>query len=338
MPMITRKNHNSTESLRPNEDVTGHQSGNQALENTTMPPPLHAEAVEAAEPPLLSDPLKTSYKRLSHSCSTKAARQINAQPPIIAQTANRKRKPTSTHHSAASGHAHPRYRTRSMMVVYYDSAIQEAFEALVRSIAGARNTLRKGKATANLKSRIASMGVGSDNPFAGPSDFAMLNPKLRGGITRSGLGLRDDPDDKTKDFEIADKDLETAQSLCEVAAHQFLRDGDCRLEIDGTRKRFEAALGLAKREVERIRTEQETEAVEAKKAEEKSSLNTSTDESMNEKVPFVEVVQQDSMAPEPVKEINFTGTGTIEIDDGSDAESVHIDISAIRNNIRVRRA
>lgn len=223
-----------------------------------------------------------------------------------------------------------------MIVVYYDSAIQDAFEALVRSIAGARNTLRKGKTTASFKARMASMGMGGDDPFAGPSQFAMLNPKIRGGFGRgTGLGLRDSPDSKMKEFEDTDKDLETAQNLCEVAAHQFLRDGDCRLEIEGTRKKFKAVLEIATKEVERLKEEDERErADEAKIAAETQAQ----DEALEEKSPIIELLQEKTMTPEPIKQINFTGTGTIEIDDGSDADSVQIDISAFRSNIRARKA
>lgn len=225
-----------------------------------------------------------------------------------------------------------------MIVVYYDSAIQDAFEALVKSIAGARNNLRKGKTTASFKARMASMGIGGDDPFAGPSEFAMLNPKMRG-----GLGLRDSSDSKMKEFEDADKDLETAQNLCEVAAHQFLRDGDCRLEIEGTRRRFHTVLELARMEVERLKKEEEREAKDAKEAQaaqeaEERTLVPTENENVEEKPPIIEIVQEKMMAPEPVKQIHFSGTGTIEIDDGSDAESVQIDISAFRTNIRARRA
>ena len=42
--------------------------------------------------------------------------------------------------------------------------------------------------------------------------------------------------------------------------------------------------------------------------------------------------------PPPLKEINFTGTGTIEIDDRSDAESVQLDLSAFKaRTMRARR-
>ncbi len=335
-PMITKKKHNSTESLRPNDHCTEAQMNppthneDQKPEDTTMPPP----PLTGSEP--LYIPPNPSYKCLSHASRPKIAGQNNVQPPLIPST-NRKRKPTSTHPSAMSEHAHPRYRTKSMIVVYYDSAIQDAFEALVRSIAGARNTLRKGKTTASFKARMASMGMDNDDPFAGPSEFAMLNPKRRGGLGRGGgPGLRDSPNSKMKEFEDADKNLDTAQSLCEVAAHQFLRDGDCRLEIEGTRKRFEAALDIARREVERLEEEEEREAKEAKEAEEKTLVP--TEEKLDERTPVVEIMQEKTIAPEPIKQVNLTGTGTIEIDDGSDVESVHIDMSAFRSNIRARRA
>lgn len=44
----------------------------------------------------------------------------------------------------------PRYRTRSMIIVYYDSQVQTAFEDLVKSISGTRNGMRKSKMAAKM--------------------------------------------------------------------------------------------------------------------------------------------------------------------------------------------
>ena len=233
-----------------------------------------------------------------------------------------------------------------MIVVYYDSTIQEALEVMVKLIAGARNKLRKGKSTASFKARMTSMGMGldgnsgSDGPFGGgPSDLTMLPPKMmRGGLGRTGgLGLRDTGGDtKMKEFEDADKELESAQSLCEVAAHQFLRDGDCRSEIEGTRKRFECCLSIAKKKVEQSRAEEEKEKQDQSDVEEKSSspVESEKPDAKKKPAPIIEILSEKMMAPEPMKHVTFTGTGTIEIDDESDAESVQIDLSAIRRTTR----
>lgn len=309
---LKKKKHNSTESLRPND-------GDDNIEDNTIIPPTDKYI-----------PPNPSYKCLSHASRPMVAPN-NA---LVAAEIRRKRKPGSGH-SKASGHA--RYRTKSMIIVYYDSAIQDSFESIVRNIAGARNTLRKGKTTASFKARMASIGVGmDDDPFSGPTKFKMMAPKMmRPSMPSTRLG---GPDllngGEMTSFEDADKDLETAQSLCEVAAHQFLRDGDCRLEIEGTRKRFQNVLELAQKEVGKLTEEEEKEkAKEAAEAEQKTD-----DIKMSTETPEVaEVVGgqvQPKMEPPPLKPINFTGTGAIEIDDGSDAESVHLDLSAFRRTRR----
>ena len=184
---------------------------------------------------------------------------------------------------------------------------------------------------------MASMGAQA-TAFSGTGgDFAILDPKLirSSGFSRTRLGpnMHGDSDVKMVEFDDADKDLETAQNLCEVGAHQFLRDGDCRLEITGTRSRFENVLEIARKEVEKLKTEEENGAKETEKKEEDVTVAQSKETS-----PVVEVEKK--MEPSPVvqtsiKQINITGTGTIEVDDGSDVESVQIDLSAIRRTRRV---
>ena len=50
-------------------------------------------------------------------------------------------------------------------------------------------------------------------------------------------------------FDTVDAELEAAQTLCEVGAHQVLRYGDCRDELGGTKQRFESMLELAHEQV-----------------------------------------------------------------------------------------
>ena len=213
----------------------------------------------------------------------------------------------------------------------------------MKSIAGARNNLRKGKNAATFKARMASMGMG---PPSGPSsraldDFPVLDPKkMTPALARAKWG-RQSGGNPMKCFEEADRDLEEAQNLCERAAHQFLRDGDCHTEIEGTRKRFLNCEGIAKIEVDRFRKEEEAE--EAEKAqevketegEEKMTLGESAPPVVGGKTMTVDVV--DKMDQPPLKQFNLPGTGTIEIDDGSDDESVQVDMSVIRRTVRSTR-
>lgn len=313
--MIKRK-HNSIESLRPNDN-----------DNDVPDPPSDLALFNV--PADVYSPPNPSYKCISGVSRPKIAGTTNAH---LIQELKRKRKPGSDTPSAASGR--PRYRTKSMVVVYYDGAIQDAFESIVRSISGARNNLRKGKVTASFKARMASMDV-EQNPFAAAGEFAMLNPKMmRNGFSRIRLSPDIDghSDVKLEGFDDADKDLEAAQSLCEVGAHQFLREGDCRLEIEGMRKKFEGVLEVARKEVERLKLEEEKETENEKKED-------LVVEQPKENSPTVHIVEKNLEPslemPPPLKQINFTGTGTIEVDDGSDAESVHIDLSAFRRTRRL---
>lgn len=286
---LTRKKHDSTESLRPKHKGFGEADD---------------AAVIVNEISLPSAPSRPSTP--------------NKDSAMFLQEVRRKRKPNS----GCSGASGPqRYRTRSMIVVYYDSIIQEGFEHMVRNIATARNQLRKGRAAVSFKARMASLGV-EENPFAAVEDFAMLNPK----VTRSTgpRSTRTNLDDlcagAIRVFEEADNDMEAAQSLCEVAAHQFLRDGDCDEEIQGIRTRLENCRRLAQKEMESSR--QRREEAEAK-------VEDSSWSEPKNAVDIDEIVNVRAAKP-----VNYNGTCGIEVDDTSDTNSIHVHLNAFQ---RVRR-
>lgn len=304
---LSRRKRGSTESLRPNDD--------DAIYQTT--------AVPANE--------KSSSGGLGMPNSN--VDSANAMGDV-----KRKRKCSTV--SGASGIR--RYRTRSMIIVYYDSAIQDAFESLVRHIASARNNLRKGKTTATFKARMIALGM-EENPFV-PGDFAMLSSRTMPvpRSSRTGKPIMPPskvgkPHERVPAFEEADKDLEAAQSLCEVAAHQFLRDGDCTEEIQGTRLKFESCLRMAQQEVELLRREQqkpeESEEPKTPKSEEPKKETISAEQSTSKMITLNEKV--DLSNPQPKTSI-YAGINSIEVDDGiSEASSIHLDLSAFR---RPRRA
>ncbi|MCJ1225637.1 hypothetical protein MMC12_002286 [Toensbergia leucococca] len=224
----------------------------------------------------------------------------------------RKRKPTSLM-SGASGPQ--KYRTRSMVIVHYDSIIQESFELLVRNIAGARNNLRKARTAASLKARMASLesDAASDNFVV--LSVKMMQPRLA--ENRTGPNVRNEHHSSA--YDVIDKELEAAQNLCEVAAHQFLRDGDCSDEIEGTRTSFEMCLQVAQREAEIIRKDEEQKALQQ-------------DQISEETRSFDIVEKVEEYMPKPIEGVE---TGAIEVDDDSDASSIHIDLSALRRTRRV---
>ena len=243
----------------------------------------------------------------------------NTANDVLAVTeARRKRKPGSAL-SLASGPQ--KYRLRSMIIVYYNSDIQEAFELLVRNIAGARNDLRKGRTAANFKKRLASLDMGLPPFSAGGEsglDFKIGRPTKK---------TAPEADDDSAVFDVIDKDLENAQILCERAAHQMLREGDCKEEILGTKNSFQNSLKLAEQELEKFRAEEVEEAEEAEKTEE--APNEPPTETL------VHIDPEIKIAATTVKPIEFAGIGSIEVDDRSEVESFHIDLSAIRRARRV---
>lgn len=135
-------------------------------------------------------------------------------------------------------------------------------------------------------------------------------------------------------FDHADKCLEMAQSLCEVAAHQFLRDGDCRAELEGTRLRFEGCLRVAEQEVARLRQEEDDAVHEdEEKEEEKEEAEEEEEE---------EEQQQENGPDRLMLKVNHQARfesskiGMIEVDDDDDGtHSIHIDLSAFRRTRRV---
>ena len=305
---LTRKKKNaSTESLRPDKDMNPATSLQNNEEGANIAPsaPALASTIDASN----------AYNIRSN------------------QELRRKRRAGSDF-SGEQPSSQCRYRTKNMIVVYYDSEIQEALEAFVQNIATARNTLRKGRHAATFKSRMKSLGTAPPR-LENKNDRAeslVLDPKmlLGPGLARTRLG--GSGVNEMKCFEDADRNLEQAQSLCEKAAHQFLRDGDCHMEIKETRKRFINCEEIAKREAEKLRNQER----DNEEFEEEGTLigePTPPDDQLDEKPIMVDIAAK--MGPTPM---NFAGTGVIEIDDTSDGESVHIDMSAIRRTVRSTRA
>ncbi|KAI9745607.1 MAG: hypothetical protein M1818_001141 [Claussenomyces sp. TS43310] len=375
-PTRSLKNQGSTESLklkdgdepypaagvaakRDSRDLPSSNHGNRAF--ATPPTPSPSTPEQSAPPliPLASHPgssvqRQTSRRRLTPQSATKAP----TSPPAIAKpplsTPFRKRK-TNSLASNTSVEGLPKFRTRSMIIVYYDSAVQNAFEELVKRISSSRNAMRKGKMAARMAEmrRVAELdAVGDDedgndipsiNPrptdvqstrtrigsdsgnalVAGPidtdddeEDYPMPKldfistrrmgsasggrtavvlpqntgtftdnvpirrpnmPNLRAGLRRGtrhmvapgGTGSRHGANQNI--FDELDAGLEWCQSMCEHAAHQFLRDGDCGIEIEGIKRRLGEVRQTAEREV-RIAIEQKTDSA-AKLEKSRASLS-----------------------------------------------------------------
>lgn len=157
------------------------------------------------------------------------------------------------------------YRTRSMIIVYYDSYVQGFFDELVRFVSSSRNLMRKAKMAAKV-AQIKKMaevemtksdGNGDDNAANDPlpSLRYISSRRLGGAATRPGGGpgsTQDAPDA----YDHLDKGLEFVQGTCEHGAHQFLRDADCNEEIKKIKEKMREVLDMAHKETERIKNEE----------------------------------------------------------------------------------
>jgi hypothetical protein len=207
-----------------------------------------------------------------------------------------------------------------MIIVYYDSAVQLAFEELVKLISVSRNAMRKGKMAARMAEmkRLAEMETGSDEdekdditalkphglrngsavcaykrPLEADEGGDEETPKLQFVSTRRMGPSRDSPTGAAANlrnrasnttlspatrrmiipgykgnpvvresgsfgsiFDELDTGLEWCQSMCEHAAHQFLRDGTCDTEIVGIKKRLWEVREVAEREKVKVMEEE----------------------------------------------------------------------------------
>ncbi|MCJ1477627.1 hypothetical protein MMC13_006300 [Lambiella insularis] len=289
---IRRKKNCSTESLRPN-DASLH-------DNIPLPTP---------------EPL-TSPNRVEIKPDSKHIFQQYREEKL-----RRKRKSGSI----ASGASGPqRFRTRMSMIVYYDSAIQDGFEMLVRNVASARNNLRKGKLAASFKARLTAMGV-EESPFGDHGIIQLRHPNIPQ-LPKSRNGPYTTEGDIFDAFDLVDKNLETAQSLCEVGAHQFLRDGNCADEIAGTKEQFENCLLLARQHVVVLHTQKAKET----EAEEQRQRQAMLSQQPPDRVMHVDEASLGSRKTN----ITLASSGAIEVDDASDTSSVHVDLTAFRSTRR----
>ncbi|KAF2102888.1 hypothetical protein NA57DRAFT_71873 [Rhizodiscina lignyota] len=155
----------------------------------------------------------------------------------------------------------PKFRTRSMIIVYYDAEIQKAFEKLVREIGNGRHLIRKAKMAAQAEAFSAGI---DDDELDGIADDAVASSmrvmsfrRTTTAASRSNLACGDSSLNLSA-FEQVDKALDKAQSLCERAAHQFLRDGDCRLETESAKEAFQNVLERSTEELALLELKEKT--------------------------------------------------------------------------------
>jgi hypothetical protein len=142
-----------------------------------------------------------------------------------------------------------------MVVVYYDADFQQTMIELVRDLGAARNMIRKCRMTARMKAMATTMTPASPTNGTG-SDDSDTDMVARIKMQRALRARRTGPDQGGQDsiYERTDKNMEEAQAMCETAAHQFLRDGSCKKELDTARSKLGQALVMATAEVAKAKS------------------------------------------------------------------------------------
>ncbi|KAI1853316.1 hypothetical protein JX265_000185 [Neoarthrinium moseri] len=299
------RNQGSTESLKPKDDGAAFPS-NDVHRNPAPATPAPRRSTPPRQPSQSQQgnrpPSSPGSDRKSPSSLQRQTNEVVATAQRRARAVLRKRQKTD---SMISGEgAPPTYRTRSMILVYYDSYVQSFFEELVKFVSAQRNLMRKAKMAAKVAQikRLAELEMPDDDddddndvddplqpgdaliaadpaiasrpPREAREDLKlryvstrMMGPTSRmphaglaqmrgsyGGMDMLNRGLSD-MDQPSDVFDELDRGLEFVQGMCERAAHQFLRDGDCEEEIAKIKRRLAQTKEVADHEMERLSKE-----------------------------------------------------------------------------------
>jgi hypothetical protein len=131
-------------------------------------------------------------------------------------------------------------------VVHYDAFLQEQLDSMVKSLGVGRNNLRKGKnALAVARGfRLPTLTSRVRPGYPSLDTYGMMSRStsaLLSGKKPNVPTVQTPPSDEASFLQV-DQELESVQSLCETAAHQFLRDGDCKVELDNILAKLDAIL------------------------------------------------------------------------------------------------
>ncbi|CAG7951696.1 unnamed protein product [Penicillium olsonii] len=258
-----------------------------------------------------------------------------AHAPDQGQRSSRKRNTDEA--STSSNEEYAFVSTRHNVIIDYDGHTQKTLEVIVRDIGGARNNLRRAKMATmprtGLRAGLLSKGVGMNNLSGGsatPLSCVRSTRTTSGivGVSGTSAMRTDSP------FDFADKQLEVAHSLCETAAYQVLRSGDCGTELDGVEEKFKMLLEAVINEVDRLVAEKKQQ-----EEHEQQQQNGTADEGPPKPPPTpsaARLARVAAIANKPPATTTTTTAGAIEVDDNSSFSAESIDLSAFRaSRIRV---
>ncbi|KAJ5587203.1 uncharacterized protein N7459_002968 [Penicillium hispanicum] len=270
--------------------------------------------------------------------------------PAPTQQAGRKRGPDETSSIDSSEHC-AFVSTRHNVIIEYDGHTQKVLEDLVKEIGSARNHIRRGKMSAmprtslraGLLNRTANFNSatagGGESPLAG---LAAVRSARTGASLVSAAGAGPETTAaKESPFDSTDKQLELAHGLCETAAYQVLRSGDCGTELNGVEEKFKTLLDMANNEVTRLAEEKKQQQQQQRQQQQESQPAEKEESAKPPQTPTAaRFARLAAISATPNKPATTTPTttvaGAIEVDDGSSISAESLDLSAFRaSRIRV---
>ena len=238
----------------------------------------------------------------------------------------RKRKTFSNCSGDQSGPS--KYRSRALVVVYYDGDVQKSFTEFVLAIASTRNDIRRSKLNAkgdNL-ARIRSSSSGSDSAGSFGADTTKSISTFTYKTTR--LRLQDlsavSRPDGSQALSKVDGLLEKSQNLCEHAAHQVLRDGDCALEVTQAKELLVQARECAEREMPSLEKIAAADQERRLRAEEKQRV----ERSRQPPPPPADSEKIELLSREPSNDT--LEVDEIEVDDDDNDSDAELDMTALK--------
>lgn len=237
--------------------------------------------------------------------------------------------------SIGSDERHGLVSLRHNVIIEYDGYTQQVLGEIVRDIGIARNNIRRGKMSlmprpgyrAGLLNKTINIGT-NNQPGGAPSSLSAGLSYVRSTRTTDGLvGVTKNVTSMQKEspFDYVDKQLELAYGLCETAAYQVLRLGDCGTELDGVEEKLTMLMDLVDNEVVRLEREKKQQQADAPPEDEE-----------NEKpLPTPTAARLARIAALASKHSSTDTSSTIEVDDASSISAESIDLSAFRSS-RIR--
>lgn len=318
---------NATE--RQNELLSANQpadSDRTLVRKSSKSSSLRSKRTKHDEPPAQPD-LKETIGQMTTPVPTVLRPQLPHMTESDAlRLSQRKRKTFSACSGDQSGPS--KYRSRALVVVYYDGDVQKRFTDFVQAVASSRNDIRRSKLSAKVDSLARSRSSSNGSNSAG--SLCEENTKSLGTFTykTTRLQLQDmgavSRPDGSKALDKVDGLLEQSQNLCEHAAHQVLRDGDCALEVTQTKELLDQARTCAEREMPSLEKIAAADEVRRLRAEEKQRVERSRQPPPPADSEKIELLSREpSDDPLEVDEIEVDD----EDDDDSDAE---LDMTALK--------